>query len=102
MPEYVEHTIEPIYDKDSQVLILGTMPSPKSREAGFYYSHPQNRFWRVIAEVFNQEKPVTNGEKKEFLLRNHLAMWDVLKNCSIEGAADSSIKNPQVNDINFI
>jgi double-stranded uracil-DNA glycosylase len=102
MEEHVEHNLEPIFDANSEVLILGTMPSPKSREEGFYYAHPQNRFWRVIAEVFAQQKPVTNEEKKVFLLDNHIALWDVLRTCNIKGADDSSIKNPEVNDLNVI
>ena len=102
MEERVEHNIEPIFDANSEVLILGTMPSSRSREEGFYYAHPQNRFWRVIAEVFTQEKPITGEEKKAFLLNNHIALWDVLKTCNIKGADDSSIRNPKVNEINMI
>ncbi|WP_330686031.1 uracil-DNA glycosylase family protein [Caproiciproducens galactitolivorans] len=75
------------------------MPSPKSREAGFYYSHPQNRFWRVVSDLLSQELPVTNEEKTDFLLRNHIALWDVLKSCTITGADDNSIQNPVPNDI---
>lgn len=99
MPEFVEHTLEPIYNKQSEILILGTMPSPKSREFGFYYSHPQNRFWRIISQLLEQSTPNTNDEKTSFLLTNHIALWDVLKSCEIEGADDSSIKNPIANDI---
>jgi TDG/mug DNA glycosylase family protein len=97
--ETVEHTLPPVYDGNSRVLILGTMPSPKSREAGFYYSHPQNRFWRVVSDLLSQELPVTNEEKTHFLLQNHIALWDVLKSCTITGADDSSIQNPVPNDI---
>ncbi|HEX3037571.1 MAG TPA: DNA-deoxyinosine glycosylase [Oscillospiraceae bacterium] len=99
MPEFVEHTLKPIYNKQSNILILGTMPSPKSREFGFYYSHPQNRFWRVISQLLEQSTPNTNEEKTTFLLKNHIALWDVLKSCEIEGADDSSIKSPVANDI---
>jgi double-stranded uracil-DNA glycosylase len=99
MAEYVEHTLEPIYNENSQILVLGTMPSPKSREYGFYYSHPQNRFWRVISDLYGQPLPVTNEEKTAFLLSNKIALWDVLKSCEIEGADDSSIRNPVSNDI---
>lgn len=97
--ETVEHTLPPVYNENSRVLILGTMPSPKSREAGFYYSHPQNRFWRVVSDLLSQELPVTNEEKTCFLLQNHIALWDVLKSCTITGADDSSIQNPVPNDI---
>lgn len=99
MSEFVEHTLKPIYNNQSKILILGTMPSPKSREFGFYYSHPQNRFWRVISQLLEQSTPSTNEEKTTFLLKNHIALWDVLKSCEIEGADDSSIKNPVANDI---
>ena len=89
MAEYVTHTLEPLYDGESRVLILGTMPSPKSRAIGFYYSHPQNRFWRVLADVFQQALPVSKEEKAAFCLRNHIALWDVLRSCAIEGAEAS-------------
>lgn len=102
MKERVKHNLEPVFDANSQILILGTMPSPKSREAGFYYAHPHNRFWRVIAEVFSQVVPVTIEEKKTMLLNNHIALWDVLETCDIKGADDSSIQNPKANDMNVI
>lgn len=102
MPEFIEHTIEPVYNEESRILILGTMPSPKSREYGFYYSHPQNRFWHVVSNLLNQETPKTNEEKADFLLKNRIAMWDVLKSCDIVGADDSSIKNPVANDFSVI
>ncbi len=95
----VEHTINPVYNEYSRVLILGTMPSPKSREFGFYYSHPQNRFWRVLSDLLHENLPETNEEKTAFVLRNHIALWDVLQSCRIEGADDSSIKDPVPNDI---
>jgi hypoxanthine-DNA glycosylase len=98
----VIHTLDPIYNKDSKVLILGTMPSPKSREFNFYYSHPQNRFWKVISHIFSEPTPTTNEEKTQFLYRNNIALWDVLKSCTITGADDSSIKNPVVNDFTDI
>jgi len=78
------------------------MPSPISRKAGFYYSNKQNRFWPVLAKIFNQKIPEAIAEKEQFLYRNHIALWDVLKTCNIKGADDSSIKNPKVNDINSI
>ena len=100
--EVVHHTLGPIYDCNSKILILGTMPSPKSREVGFYYSHPQNRFWRVMAEVFQKELPKTIEEKKNFLYQNGIALWDVLQSCTIVGADDNSIKYPVINDIGRI
>jgi TDG/mug DNA glycosylase family protein len=100
--ETVEHTLKPIYDQSSKILLLGTIPSPKSREFGFYYSHPQNRFWRVLSDLFHQQLPVTNDEKINFLLKNHIALWDVLKSCRIDGADDSSIKEPVPNDIHSL
>lgn len=100
--EKVVHTIAPVYDENSRVLILGSMPSPKSREVGFYYGHPQNRFWRVLAEILNEEVPDDTLAKKALVLRHHIALWDVLAECEIEGASDSSIKNPKINDIDII
>ncbi len=74
----------------------------KSREAGFFYGHPQNRFWKVTSAVFGEEVPHTIPEKKEFLLRNHIALWDVIGSCDIEGSADSSIRNVSANDLSVI
>ena len=96
------HPLEPVYFNDSKILILGTMPSPKSRENGFYYSHPQNRFWRVLSNIFFEEVPCTINEKTDFLHRHKIAVWDVLKSCEIKGASDSSIKNAVPNDIRSI
>lgn len=100
--EKVVHTIAPVYDENSRVLILGSMPSPKSREVGFYYGHPQNRFWRVLAEILGEEAPEDTQAKKVLVLRHHIALWDVLAECEIEGASDSSIKNPKINDMDII
>lgn len=91
----VKHTIKPIYDNNSKILILGTMPSIKSREEGFYYAHPQNRFWKVLENIFNTK--IIN--KEEFLINNNLALWDVIKSCDIKGSSDRSIKNVIPNDI---
>jgi len=102
MRELIIHPYAPVYNKYSKVLILGTIASPGSRKAGFYYGHPQNMFWRVIAAVFNEETPRENTEKENLILRNQLALWDVLHSCEIEGASDSSIKNPVVNDFSMI
>ena len=97
--EHIIHSIEPVFDAESRVLILGTMPSPKSREVQFYYGHPQNRFWRVLAAVLGEEVPQSVPEKKAMLLRHRIALWDVLRACSIEGADDGSIRQPEINDL---
>lgn len=99
MTELLQHTIEPFFHPDSKVLILGSFPSPKSRETGFYYGHPQNRFWNVLSNVFEQETPQTVEEKKSFLAAHQIALWDVLASCRIRGADDSSIKEGEPNDI---
>lgn len=91
----VEHPLEPIYDRNSKVLILGTMPSTISRELKSYYAHPQNRFWKVLEKVF-KTKII---DKHEFLLKNNIALWDVIASCEIQGSSDSSIKNVIPNDI---
>ncbi len=95
----VKHEFEPVFDEKSRVLILGTMPSVKSREVGFYYSHPMNRFWKVLSSVLGECEPVTNDEKKKMVINHGIALWDVLQSCTIEGSSDSSIRNPIVNDI---
>lgn len=99
---FVTHEFDAFFDKDSRVLILGTIPSPKSREQGFYYGHPQNRFWKVLADVLGEEFPQTVEERKRFLKRNHIALWDVLESCEIKGASDVSIRNARPNDMNRI
>lgn len=101
MAEY-EHVVQPfapVYDEHSKVLILGSLPSVKSREQGFYYGHPQNRFWKVTAAVFGEPVPETIEEKKEMLLRNRLAVWDVIESCDIIGSSDSSVKNAEAADV---
>lgn len=98
----IEHPIKPIYNKNSRILILGSFPSVKSREEGFFYGHPQNRFWRVVAAVCEEEVPLTVAEKKVFLLKNQIAVWDVIASCDIVGSSDSSIKNVVPNDLNMI
>ena len=90
---HVTHEFGPLYDEDCEILILGSVPSPKSREQGFYYGHPQNRFWRVMAAVLGEECPQTIPEKKEMMLRHHIALWDSIEECDIRGASDSSIRN---------
>lgn len=100
--EHVVHTFEPIYNEQSQILILGSFPSVKSRENNFYYGHPKNRFWKVLSMVCEDELPVTIEEKKKFLLRHHIAIWDVIASCDIIGSSDSSIRNVVVNDMERI
>lgn len=97
--EAVIHVFEPIYDMDSKILILGTFPSVKSRENNFYYGHPQNRFWRVLAQLTGYQIPETVEEKKKMLLENRIAVWDVIASCKIIGSSDSSIKDVVPNDI---
>lgn len=98
----VYHEIEPVYDEASRILILGSFPSVKSREGQFFYHHPQNRFWKVIASVCGCEVPVTISEKKEMLLANHIAVWDVISSCTITGSSDSSIRDVIPNDLSRI
>ncbi len=95
----VEHTFGPVWNADSRILILGSIPSVKSREQGFYYGHPRNRFWKVLAAMTGEEEPQTVPQKKEFLLRWGIALWDVIASCEIEGSSDSSIRDVTPNDI---
>ncbi len=96
------HPIRPIFDENSKILILGSFPSQKSREQMFFYGHPQNRFWKVIAQVLEQEIPRNIEQKEGFLISNHIALWDVIASCDIVGSSDSSIKNAVVNDLGKI
>jgi len=119
--ERILHPLKPIFDKNSATLILGTMPSPVSRSIGFYYMHPQNRFWKVMAAVYKEKFSYDNAgtlllpeknstlnydaaiaERCSFILRHHLALWDVLRSCDITGASDTSIRNPVPNDFSSI
>ena len=97
-----QHPFPPLYDENSKVLILGSFPSVKSREEMFFYGHPQNRFWKVLAAVCNTDTPVTVEEKKKLLHENHIALWDVISSCDITGSSDSSIKNVKANDLTVI
>ena len=99
---HVKHTFLPVYDEESRILILGSFPSVKSRENQFYYGHPQNRFWKVIAGIFKEPLPQTIDEKKDLLLRHRIAVWDVIDSCDIVGSSDSSIRNVVPNDMNLI
>ena len=97
----VTHELSPIYNENSKILILGSIPSVKSREVGFYYAHPSNRFWKILENLFNEEL-LTPKEKTEFLLKKHIALWDVFKSCDIHASSDASIKNYELNDIDLI
>lgn len=96
---FITHPIPPVYDSSSRILILGSFPSVKSREAMFFYGHPQNRFWKVVAAVFGEPVPMSVSERKAFLLRNHIAAWDVIASCRIRGSSDASIKDVTPNDL---
>lgn len=100
--ENISHTFAPVYDEHSEILILGTFPSVKSREYGFYYGHPQNRFWRVLAHVLGTEVPATLEEKRVLLLSHRIALWDTIASCSITGSGDTSIRDVVPNDISTI
>ena len=99
MTERVHHTLTPWVDEESRVLVLGTMPSPKSRERMMYYGHPQNRFWRTLAALWNEDTPTTPEAARDFARRHHIALWDVLAECDIKGAADSTITEAVPNDV---
>ena len=97
--QHAEHVFGPIYDAASQILILGSFPSVKSREASFYYHHPQNRFWRLLSQLYEEPFPEGIPERKALLLRHHVALWDVIDSCDIIGSSDTSIRNVKPTDI---
>jgi len=98
----IVHPIPPLYNSDSRTLILGSLPSVKSREQAFFYGHPQNRFWRVLAGVFNEAVPQSIEQKREFILSHNLALWDTIESCEITNSSDSSIKNVVPNNLDAI
>ncbi|MBR2750343.1 MAG: DNA-deoxyinosine glycosylase [Clostridiales bacterium] len=98
----IQHPFEPLYNENSRVLILGSFPSVKSREQQFFYGHPQNRFWKVMSVLFNEETPKTIPEKKHLILTHHLALWDSIASCEITGSSDASIRDAKANDISLI
>lgn len=98
----VVHPIKPLYDSNSSILILGSFPSVKSREEGFFYGHPQNRFWKVMAALFDDELPQNIMQKSDLLHRNHVALWDVIASCEIKGSSDASIRDVVPNDLSVI
>lgn len=98
----LQHTIEPVYDAHSEILILGSFPSVKSREQQFFYGHKQNRFWRVMAQVLGCPVPESIEQKREMLLTHHVAVWDVIASCEITGSSDASIRDVVPNDLSRI
>ena len=102
MTQRLIHPFGPLYDENSRVLILGSFPSVKSREQNFFYGHPQNRFWKVIAALFGQDVPKTIPEKRQLILSNGLALWDSIASCVITGSSDASIRDVRANDLRVI
>ncbi len=100
--QHIVHPIRPVYDDRSRILILGSFPSQKSREQMFFYGHPQNRFWRVLAAVYGGDVPQTIADKRHFLLAHGVAVWDVIASCDIVGSADSSIRAVVANDLSEV
>ncbi len=100
--EHITHEFGPVYDENSKVLILGSLPSVKSRQQQFYYGHPQNRFWKVLSAVLGENIGNTPDEKKNIMLKNRIALWDVIQSCDIIGSSDSTIRNVKANDISVI
>lgn len=98
----MQHSLSPIFDTHSTTLILGSFPSVASRKAGFYYHHPQNRFWKVIAALTQEPIPKTIEEKKNLVLRHHIALWDVIEECSIKGSSDASIQDVKASNISIL
>lgn len=94
----IEHPFDAIYDQESKVLILGSFPSVISRNENFYYANHNNRFWQVMESLFHEEI----CDRKEFCLRHHIALWDVIQSCEIEGSSDASIRNVKANDMNRV
>lgn len=101
-PQTIIHPIPPLYDGDCRILILGSFPSVKSREAMFFYGHPQNRFWKLLAALFEEPVPQSVDEKRSLALSRHIAMWDTIRSCAITGSSDSSIRDVVPNDLSVI
>ena len=100
--EHLVHCIPPTYDEHSRVLVLGSFPSPKSREGAFNYAHPQNRFWPVLARLAGEDTPATREDRRDFCLRHRIALWDVVAECDIVGASDASIRNARPNRLSLV
>lgn len=101
-PQKIIHPIPPLYDAESKILILGSFPSIKSREAMFFYGHPQNRFWPLLARLFGEDVPTSIEEKKSLVLRHRVALWDSIHSCTIVGSSDSSVRDVVPNDLSVI
>lgn len=101
-PQTIIHPIPPLYDEGCKILILGSFPSVKSREAMFFYGHPQNRFWKLLAQIFEEPVPQNTDEKRSLALKHHIAMWDSIRSCTIAGSSDSSIRDVIPNDLSVI
>ena len=99
---HVKHPFVPLYDKNSRILILGSLPSAASRKQNFYYGHPFNRFWKVLAALYEEETPVTITDKKTFLKKHHIALYDVIGECDIRGSSDTSVRNVIPTDLEDI
>lgn len=100
--QHIIHPIPPLYDAECKILILGSFPSIKSREAMFFYGHPQNRFWKLLARLFDEPVPQSIEEKRILALSRHIAMWDTIHSCTIVGSSDSSIRDVVPNDLSVI
>ena len=100
--QHIIHSIQPVYDENSSILILGTLPSVKSREENFFYAHPQNRFWKVLASIYGENLPIYIEEKMQFLHKNRIALWDTIFSCDIIASSDSSIKNVEPTNLLLI
>ena len=98
----ITHPLPPVFDENSEILILGSFPSVKTREMGFFYGHPQNRYWKVLTALYGDDFPETVEERKNFLLRHHIAAWDVIYSCEIRGSSDASIRNVTPTDLTLI
>ena len=96
---HIVHPFGPLYDADSTVLILGSLPSVRSREQQFFYGHPQNRFWPLLAALYGEQAPQSVEEKRALALRCHVALWDTIYSCDIVGSSDSSIRNVVPTDL---
>ena len=102
MAARIHHPFEPLFNETSRILILGSFPSVKSREQQFYYGHPQNRFWKVLATLYQEEIPTTIPRKAELVLNHGLALWDTIASCEITGSSDASIRKAEANDLSII
>jgi len=94
-----DHPFDAFVPDGAAVLILGSFPSIKSFEDNFYYAHPQNQFWKILAAVYDEAAPKSIEEKTTFLQKHKIALWDMVQSCERENSLDSNLKNIKVNDI---